>query len=100
MENPQGANTELVATQAFLTKLNAMNDIFGGDQKVLPTTFEESKFIFKSLSSQLSPEMLHADGERSASEVAQRSAMLNEVWEELEEKFDVTVNDTDEWRWT
>lgn len=96
------AGTRIVkmrATSNFIEKLNVMRLFASLDPIAFPTSFEESKIIFKRLGLELDPERLHADGERSSKEAQDRYDMLREVWTELEDVFGMTVDDTEEWMW-
>ena len=65
----------------------------------VPTSFEEAKPLWRMLSSELSPETLHCDGERPLSEVNRIQTELLGVWSELEEMFDCEVSECDDWMW-
>ena len=65
----------------------------------LPTTPEECKSWFVSLSCDLSPENLCCDREASREEVQRKMKSIKEAWSYLENIFGRKVSEEETWSW-
>ena len=71
--------------EAYLEQKNRWNAIFGTAPMTFPLSQANANDLMNSISSELSPENLHCDGEASITHVRAKAKQLNSVTKQLEQ---------------